>query len=328
MRLLSFFAVFFYLFSSCANQAESETESKLEADSVELSVKEQITAEIESGVEFTIDTFVQFGEGKVFGNSNNQGEEDLFLGDDNLPKNLNEADFFLRQFIAANRAESIMRSMKLYEKINTDKALINFYKNDLKIITSAILDGMQKSHPDIEYSGDDTQAIAWAWISDYLPLRTACLCSECSSEAYTYLPDLVKKSKSTSGNLDDELFRLLSMYYADYDNTWENIGYGNDGCDYCGYSTFGNGEHIKLFKEINLVAKKTQFLDEELNKLIALMVDFGGTAFKSSQADILKEIDAFLELKDSTRLDVSKFETEKERISKANKSFIFECTYE
>ncbi|MDF1546446.1 MAG: hypothetical protein P1P88_01400 [Bacteroidales bacterium] len=328
MKPFSFFIICLFLISGCFNQAKNENESELEADTgINLS-NELKKAEIDSDIEFTIDTFVQFGEGKIFGSSNNQGEEDLFLHENNLPQNLNEIAFFVKVFTSANKAEKFVRAIKLYESIKTDTALIKFYRDEAGFIISTIDEGILKSHPDIVYGGDDTPAIAWAWVKDFLPVRTACLSSESSSEAYKFLPDFSEKAKTTRGTLDDQLFNLLNSYYEDYDNTWLTIGYGNAGCDYCGYSTFGNEQNFQLFKEIIAVEKQTKFLDPELSKLVASMVDFGGTAFSSSKADVIEEIDAFLELKDSTRFDISELLDEKGKIANADKGYIFDATFE
>lgn len=328
MKLLSFFTFCLFLISGCLGQTDNETESESEVDLGLLSTNELNDAEVDSEIEFNIDTFVQFGEGKIFGNSNNQGEEDLFLDENNPPENLNEIAFFLKVFTSANKAEKFVRAIKLYESIKTDTALIKFYRDEAGFIISTIDEGILKSHPDIVYGGDDTPAIAWAWVKDFLPVRTACLGSESSSEAYKFLPDFTEKAKTTRGTLDDQLFELLNAYYEGYDNTWLTIGYGNAGCDYCGYSTFGDGAHLKLFKKIIATEKQTKFLDPELTKLVASMVDFGGSAFSSSQDDIIKEIDAFLELKDSTRFDISKLIEEKAKISNAAKGYIFDATFE
>ncbi len=255
-------------------------------------------------------------------------EEENTISFDNPPTSIEEAKLFLGQFMVASRVDSFLSVIKKYELVSTDTALIEFYRNDAEFIINAIYDGMQKSHPDVEYAGDSEPATAWSWVNSFLPIKTECLSSEGDSEAYKYLPDFMKKAKSTNGDLDNELFRLLNIYYDDYDGTWLTIGYDNAGCDYCGYSTFGNGKHINLFKEIILVEKKTTYLDKELKSLISSMIDFGGTAFGSSKNDILNEINAFLELKDSTRFDISKLKEEKDNIVNANKNYIFECTYD
>ncbi len=258
--------------------------------------------------------------------SNEKSEETMLL--EGPPADLEQVKIFLQPYMAASRVDSFLNTINKYETIKTDTGLIEFYRNDAEFITTAIYEGMQKSHPDVVYAGDSEPADAWSWINNFLPIKTECLSSEADSEAYKFLPDFLKKAKATNGKLDDDLFKLLNIYYEDYDRTWLTIGYDNAGCDYCGYSTFGSGEHIKLFKEIILVEKKTEYIDKELKTLVASMIDFGGTAFGSSKADILKEIDAFLELKDSTRFDISELETKQTKIANADKSYIFECTYE
>lgn len=328
MKLLPFFVLFLFLFPGCFNQTENGTESDNPIDTELTSSSELNVGDVASDPEITVDTFIQFSGGKIFGNSNNQGEEDLFLDEDNPPKNLNEIAFFVRQFTSATEADKFVRAIKFYETIKTDTALIKFYRNDADFIVKTIDDGMQKSHPDIIYGGDDRPAYAWSWVKEFLPVRAECLSSESSSEAYKFLPDFLEKAKKTTGTLDDQLFGLLNTYYEEYDNTWLTIGYGNAGCDYCGYSTFGDGQQFELFKQIVAVEKQTEFLDPELGMIVASMVDFGGTSFSSSKTDVIKEIDEFLELKDSTRFDISELLDKKAKISNAGKGYIFEATFE
>ena len=242
-----------------------------------------------------------------------ENEEDAYSFD-NPPTNLEESKFFLEKFMAASRVDSFLNAINKYKAIKTDTGLIEFYRVDAEFITSAIYEGMQKSYPAVASTGDSEPAFAWSWVNSFLPIKTEFLSSEAGSEVYKFLPDFSEKSKSTKGELDDELFKLLNFYYDDYDGTWLTIGYDNAGCDYCGYSTFGNGEHITLFKKIILIEKQTQFLDKELNNLVSSMINLEGTAFKSSQADIIKEIDAFLSLKDSTRFNLLKWKKIKQEL--------------
>lgn len=164
----------------------------------------------------------------------------------------------LKKYLTDKQVDSFELAANQYYNIKSSANLAEFYNKTLPALFEFINQGIRKSNPEVEYSGDDAPMAEWNVFQEYMPcIVVECLCGECSTEPIVNLMPLNEKAKQTPESDDDKYFNLaIEMYRFDTGNdsviydgggniaTW----YTMDGCDFCSYSNLGENIIYKLLK--------------------------------------------------------------------------------
>jgi hypothetical protein len=210
----------------------------------------------------------------------------------------------LKKYLTARQVDSFEYAARQYQNIRSSRDLADFYLNSLPPIFDIIRNGIQKSHPDIIFAGDDTPVKEWNVFQTYMPyIRVECLCSECSTEPLINLKPLYEKAMETPETDDDRYFKLaVEMYSADAENDsviYEQGGNINtwftmDGGDFSSYSNLGNGNIIKLLKLSEKSLESGKIFEEKTLNCRNFFMPVNNMHYGSSKKEVLAEIEKIL----------------------------------
>ncbi|MCP4438471.1 MAG: hypothetical protein GY810_05960 [Aureispira sp.] len=168
------------------------------------------------------------------------------------------------KYLKPNEIRDFVRVKIAYTMAKDAKTLIDIYQNQAPSLQAYVLDGIQKSHPEVIYSGDDTPLEVWKELDSYISFFTVdLLCSECSSTPYLNHKKFLQKAKNTSSTVDDDFFKLMLATTGEFDEGKEHL-YILDMCDVCGFSVLGDGTFLTIAKSV------TSFEEKYPKEIVAL----------------------------------------------------------
>ena len=208
----------------------------------------------------------------------------------------------LKLYLSPNQVDSFIQAKQIFDNIKTSNDLYSFYKNILPPLYDFILKGVKKSNPEVVTTGDNSPAEIWRSISDYLQMiEVGALCSECEFVPITNIKPFLQKAATTAGLEDDKYFEFLVALYGESTKdsiVYEQAGninnyYSMDGCDFCAFSTLGDGKYYTIIIAYNKALNVGNLFKTEIQQYFNFL-QWEHTHYGESKINVLKEIDKII----------------------------------
>jgi hypothetical protein len=195
----------------------------------------------------------------------------------------------LTKFFGTKIVFEIEQYQKSFKAAKTDRDLALVYRNNKKLC-----DVMnEKFNEFFEVEDFDSDYPDLFWIDDPIPAMTLGLVAEGTMyQIFTNIDDLIKKSATTKGEIDNDFTKLLKDYY-DGDVEYYFASYYLQTWDYGGYSLLGQGKHNALLNKLDKLAIKSDLFTPEIKQLKTNLLDdiTNGAEYGENSETILKELD-------------------------------------
>ncbi len=240
----------------------------------------------------------------------------------------------LRPFLSKTEIEKFAQAREYYFQITSSKELAHFYSVLLPELYEYINNGILKSHPEVEMSGDNAPVATWKVIKKYLPMiEVEVLCSECSTQPITNVQVMLAMAKKTPEKEDDYYFNFLMEIYGNKDMPEEIVydGGGNNGNWFsmvtcvCGYTNLGNGAILKFCKTSDKCFTAGSSFKKEIEQKRGLFFPSSyEKVFWGKEEEVTRELNAILKEVMLNEEETKAINQLKEKL-KTDKEIQFDC---
>jgi hypothetical protein len=213
-------------------------------------------------------------------------------------------DDSLKKYFTPPQIIKIKKARADFYQIKTASELAYFYHVTLDTVRQ-IVDSRIPVFDNVEYSGDNSPDIHWAWFDDYfVSIKCDVLCSQCDYSAFINLVPLAAKAKETPEKEDDMFFELgLEAYGPDSEVVHDGYGSINDNqgnwtamflCDVCIVNMIGSGYHSKIIKRLEETSSARKYFKDEIDNYLTTSLNVNDQRFYHKKEDVIAEIDLML----------------------------------
>jgi len=250
-----------FLFSCSSRNQDDSTQN----DSTQTTVAGDTLAETEA--QFIDDSPVYHEKNEPTKTDMSKFSEDLSI------------DVKLKMMFTPNQIAFFEKVKKYYAEIKTPEQMEMFYTRTLDTVM-VIIERQKQALTPSDYSADVENELYWTWFQEYMPyIQIALYCSECSVGPVKDIAPLLKKAQETESDIDDKFFDALADIFPHETNDEILVAAGNnfatyvmDGCDFCSYSTLGEGIMLKSLKKIQQLQSETNLFKSQLEYMFSMML--------------------------------------------------------